>query len=838
MSRKKNTDASAEQQGASGSGRSLRSFINAVFISAAVVLLIGAGAAYVLQQQSIGTLTQQNAVFAAESTARTVQRLVNDKAELLSLLADNDAIRSALIDEDLDKLQQLAKQMQQKMPDSMQLRFLPKDYNETQPNAAAPLTHASLDMLHRALKQQGVLAAEVHSPNSGGRHIAMGAAVRNAAGEPIGVVHLASNPLLLDQVFEGLPESAGIVVLQQVVGSQAVVLANSPSYSSDVNSFDGTIDIEGSIWKVAYRSVVGASLLDVMMLPAILLIGILPIAIVAFWKTTQLKQALKFDQASMIRIVEAKLQGKVKHHLGNVSLLENKDTLAILSQLHGPSGAKPQAASASGSRESDADEAETESADFDLGPSASDVQHEEVSDTVVPPTEIFREYDIRGVVGKTLTLESAFVIGQAIGSLAREQGETSILLGRDGRLSSKDLATAMGRGLTSTGLQVIDLGMAPTPVLYFATHFLSASSGVMVTGSHNPLDHNGFKVVINRESLSGDAIRGLHKRIASQDFASGDGSLTEQDIVPDYLNRITEEVHLLAPLKLVVDCGNGVAGVAAKALFEQLGCEVSLLYCDVDGNFPNHHPDPGNPDNLKALQAAVTENGADLGVAFDGDADRIGVVDSSGKVIMPDRVLMLLAGDVLLRNPGADVIYDVKSSKHLATHILSAGGRPIMWKSGHSLMKAKLSETGALLAGEFSGHIFFKERWYGFDDALYAAARLLEVISGDGRSSAEMFAEIPESASTPELQLEVAEGKQFEVMRQLAGGEKFPNAKIVEIDGVRAEYPGAWGLVRASHTTPSLVFRFEADTPENLAKVQALFRQVISGVLPDAKLPF
>jgi len=380
--------------------------------------------------------------------------------------------------------------------------------------------------------------------------------------------------------------------------------------------------------------------------------------------------------------------------------------------------------------------------------------------------------------------------------------------------------------------------MVPTPLLYFATHFLGSSTGVMVTGSHNPPEYNGLKIVIAGETLSGDEIMALRSRVAKGDLLQGEGTRTEQDLLADYLNRVAEDLHIARPLKVVLDCGNGVAGVVGPHLLNALGCQVTELYCEVDGDFPNHHPDPSKPENLQALVEAVKTRQADIGIALDGDGDRIGVVDSQGNIIWPDRLLMLFAIDLLIRQPGADIIYDVKSSRHLAGQILSNGGRPLMWKTGHSLVKARMKETGALLAGELSGHIFFKERWYGFDDGLYACARLLEILAADPRSSAEIFSDLPESVSTPELSMAMPEGENIELVAMFAENGDMQGAKLIKIDGIRAEFEHGWGLVRASNTMPAVTFRFEAEDLNGLKQVQAVFREQLLKINPELKLPF
>jgi phosphomannomutase/phosphoglucomutase len=456
----------------------------------------------------------------------------------------------------------------------------------------------------------------------------------------------------------------------------------------------------------------------------------------------------------------------------------------------------------------------------------------EVSET------IFRAYDIRGIVGETLTTGIVQLIGRSIGSEAIGRGVKSICIGYDGRHSSPDLAAALGRGIMATGCDVINVGAVPTPVLYFATHELGTGSGVMVTGSHNPASYNGLKIMLGGETLSGEAIQKLLQRIQTGDFAHGQGSQSSQDVRRAYLDRIVGDIAVAAPLKVVLDAGNGIAGGLAPVLVEELGCEVVQLYCEVDGNFPNHHPDPGQPENLKDLIAAVQSEKADLGLAFDGDGDRLGVVTNTGKIIWPDRLMMLFARDVVSRNPGADVIYDVKCSRRLAGVISEAGGRPIMWKTGHSLMKAKMKETGALLAGEMSGHIFFGERWPGFDDGLYAAARLLEILGIEDRDSNDVFAEFPEDISTPELNVEATEQTKFTIVEQLAQKGDFGDGSISTIDGIRVEFSDGWGLCRASNTTPMLVLRFEAESDEALERIKSVFREQLGKAAPELVAEF
>lgn len=454
---------------------------------------------------------------------------------------------------------------------------------------------------------------------------------------------------------------------------------------------------------------------------------------------------------------------------------------------------------------------------------------------------IFRAYDIRGIVGKTLTEQVVHDIGRALGSEAKEQGCKTVVIGRDGRLSSPSLAQALANGIISTGCNVLDIGMVPTPVLYFVVQHTDGRTGIMITGSHNPAEYNGLKIMLRGETLASEKIQSLKLRIDSQNFvnAGQPGSIEQNNsFVEEYIGTILEDIRISRDLKVVVDCGNGVAGGLAPKLLKNLGCNVIEMYCEVDGNFPNHHPDPSKPENLNALIAAIADNNADIGIAFDGDGDRLGVVDSNGKIIWPDRQMMLFAKDVLAGKPGSEIIYDVKCSRHLADQIVKFGGRPLMWKTGHSFMKAKLKETGAKLAGEMSGHIFFNDRWFGFDDALYSAGRLLQILSEDIRDSAEVFADFPDSINTPELNVELAEGENIAFIEGMFANAKFASGKVTNIDGMRIDFSDGWGLVRASNTTPSLVIRFEADTQDALENIQDQFRQLMLKVKPGIKLPF
>ncbi|MBS1161539.1 MAG: phosphomannomutase/phosphoglucomutase [Proteobacteria bacterium] len=454
------------------------------------------------------------------------------------------------------------------------------------------------------------------------------------------------------------------------------------------------------------------------------------------------------------------------------------------------------------------------------------------------PAEIFKAYDIRGIVNKSLTADVVRRIGHALGSLAAEQGQKAIAVGRDGRLSGPELAGALMDGICAAGVDAIDVGCVPTPVTYFAAYELGCDSCVSVTGSHNPPDYNGLKMVIGGTTLALEAIQDLKRRAESGNLKHGKGQRRQANVLAAYVDRIVSDVKLARPMKIVMDCGNGVGGAIAPELFKRLGCDIVPLFCEVDGNFPNHHPDPSKPENLKDVIQALRDTDAELGIAFDGDGDRLGVVTKNGEIIFPDRQLMLFSADVLSRVPGGTVIYDVKCTRLLAPWIRQHGGVPLMWNTGHALVKAKLKETGAPLAGEMSGHCFFKERWFGFDDGLYTGARLLEILSRASDANS-VLENLPNSPSTPELNIKMAEGEPFTLIDKLkAAGEFVGASEIITIDGLRVEYPDGFGLARPSNTTPVVVLRFEADNAIALARIQDAFRIALNAVWPGIQLPF
>jgi len=652
-------------------------------------------------------------------------------------------------------------------------------------------------------------------------------------------VHVAFPAYELEQLLNRVDGYAGRVEIQQIVpqADPFVIVGKGPAMSA-ASKPDGMLPVPGSIWQLAYWGGAGSGLsvtdLSLMFAPGILLF--LLSAGMLFVLAQRMGKALKKDQFAILTLFEAMTTGRPPK-CPPAALGDLQPTLDVLEHQ-----IKEYRAHQAEKFKVKPTPLESVGAGIMVAEEQSEVATRRPLVSLGEPVDIspsiFRAYDIRGVVGETLTEEVVALLAQGIGSEMFERGYQSVLVARDARTSSDSLQSALIQGLKASGRDVIDIGMVPTPLLNYAVHELNIECGVMITGSHNPPQYNGLKLVIGGESPTTEGIQELRRRIDARQLLQGDGSFDSQDVVTDYIERIVSDVRLGQPLKIVIDCGNAAASVVAPELYRQLGCEVIELFCTVDGRFPNHHPDPGNPRNMQALQQAVVEHQAALGLAFDGDGDRLGVVDSSGKLIWPDRLLMYLAIDVLTREPGGDIIYDVKCSRHLANIILSNGGRPLMWKSGHSNLKSKMKETHALLAGEFSGHVMFSERWYGFDDGLYTGARLLEILSLDYRTSAEVFAELPEGLSTPEYTLPLDEGRAEEIMKAIDQQPDLPGARLVKIDGLRAEFEQGWGLIRASNTTPALLFRFEADTEDGLAQVETIFRDLLAKVAPDLAVPF
>ena len=730
-------------------------------------------------------------------------------------------------------------------------------------NSESLLGFAGLELAQRAENGQPMLPDAF--PRDNQWYLQFAAPVRSTVSKAVvGTVLVVFKADHLAPLLQVTNETIGgrLALVQTAAGSKRPVISVGSGSGTEVSR-----SLMNPDWDVVYQpGKTPTPPVNTVLLALLVLIPVLVAAAVVWLLLGKAQRSVREDVSAMTQWAYKVFSGE-RHKLPGTQwdmVASTGEVLSRVSQVvekrvsQAKSTAAPKAAAAPASTKGEKDEPLFDSdstlgmdmldGDDDvlgLGSSDAPLFDEDIPDVLentVPDiqieAEIFRAYDIRGIVGETLSAGVVEIIGQAIGSEATERGVASLCIGYDGRHSSPELADALARGVMSAGCNVIRVGAVPTPVLYFATHHLNTGSGVMVTGSHNPANYNGLKIMLGGETLSGEGIQKLYQRIQTGDFTTGQGEQSGDDVRRAYLDRIVGDIAVAAPLKVVVDAGNGIAGELAPILVEELGCEVVPLFCDIDGDFPNHHPDPGQPDNLQHLIAKVQEVGADIGIAFDGDGDRLGVVTNKGKIIWPDRLMMLFARDVVSRNPGADVLYDVKCSRRLAGVISEAGGRPVMWKTGHSLMKAKMKETGALLAGELSGHVFFGERWYGFDDGLYSAARLLEILGIEDRHSDEVFEDFPEDISTPELNVEVTESDKFAIIERLGEQGDFGDGNVSTIDGIRVDYPDGWGLCRASNTTPVLVLRFEAETEEALERIKTVFREQLQKVAPDLVASF
>ncbi len=821
----------------------------------------------------------------AERRGHQLDLFIEEYAAGVRALARDPAMQRLMRERDPAALRARAAEIRQAFEGVLDVRLFPRGSARLDNTLKPRLGYACLDLINKTNTRTERTLVEVHDPKGPDAHMGLVMPVRDAQGNLLGHIQMVVSLDLLRNWVNKIAQGAYVELYQKA--EPRVLIAK----AGDVKLVGLTQEVvwprKGTLWELVVwdSSAPEVSLLtpDSM---SIIGIAVTLAGLMVFFLNRSMTKTVRTDLANLVDMAVAAARGDRSHQFA-LRMQEFKEAARVLQDLPqgkvmarerdddqtssaeislGGLGAKddladnPVLASSDSLKVEEVDaaalEAAAKAAEAAAGeasrPAAPAAKNPFLTGAAaetsgggtlagggsLPPPEIFKEYDIRGVVGATLTTQHAILIGKALGSEAVNRGETRMAFARDGRLSGPELGAALVKGIQSTGIDVVDIGMAPTPVLYYAATEFTDGTGVMLTGSHNPPEYNGFKMMIGGETLSGDAIRDLRARIEKQDFATGKGGYQTQPVLKRYLERVASDVKLKRALKVVVDCGNGVAGGVAPKLLKQLGCNVIELYCEVDGNFPNHHPDPSQPQNLQDLIEAVKVQRADIGIAFDGDGDRIGVVSPDGNIIWPDRLMMLYAEDILKRHRGAKIIYDIKCSSNLTKVIWDKGGEPLMWKTGHSLIKKKLKETGALLAGEMSGHIFFKERWYGFDDAMYAAARLLEILANDVRQPRVVLASLPDSVSTPELRVPMPEGENYAFMEKLMDQADFGDANVIMIDGVRVDYPNGWGLVRASNTTPCLVLRFEGQDQDALKQVQEKFRKVLRAVDPSLQLPF
>jgi phosphomannomutase / phosphoglucomutase len=792
-----------------------------------IALVINATVGYLLyqklvvqqQQVNLHNLTQEKVD--ERSSALTIY--FKQQTRLIDKLAAESELVASLDTSNPDNTAELRTQLEQKWlratPSALKLRLLPLGSAQLDRSAEFPIRYAELDLIRRAEERQAALP-ELVEINDRWMLNWIRPLATDAKSPPVGTLMVTIDAAELIRIFNSAEQSLGeFILLQQFSGSppQMVKKLGAGAVGNSMQS-----NIKGSHLVVKFtpseQLLLAAEELPALWLSILSLIVAGSLALVWFLSKILVRIELGEKNSatpSVAEVVKTSKESVSSEDAMTNPLFQNQDVLDIAMIDEDENILGLQQAS---------------------GKKSSATARNKINEDDVP-AEIFRSYDIRGLVGSQVTPELAQLIGQAVGSEAIDQGEQAIVVARDGRTHSESLTQALIRGILRSGCNVINIGVVPTPLMYFSTfHFDDTSSGVMVTASHNPKEYNGFKVVMNNRALADAAVIDLRSRIIGQRFHQGLGEETPRTIIPDYIDRIFSDVALAGNVSIVVDAGNAVTGIVAPALFEELGCDVIPLFCDLDGEFPNHDPDPTVEKNLHALIAKVQDSNADIGVAFDGDGDRLVVVTPKGDIIWPDRLLMLFAKDVLSRNPGADVIFDVKCSRQLNQVISSYGGRPIMWKTGHSPMKAKMEETQALIGGEYSGHIFIKDRWYGFDDGIYAMARLLEIITLRDQKIDDIFAAFPQLYSTPEIKIAIPDLDKFGLINKLSETGDFANGTITAIDGLRVDYTKGWGLVRASNTSPALTLRFEAESHDSLEKIQQIFKRELLKV--DTRLTF
>ncbi len=848
-----------------------RIFLIVAVVTFIMTTLTGVGT-YFLSEARIGDAKRHAMLSQVKGATESISTRIEVLTAILQKVAQSPELIEALQQSDRQRARAIAQQLGTYLPGIQVFRLLWPTDTEPDDSVVPHLGYADLDLVKSTF--QGAQLALIQGEKGENRHLAMTQGVR-VNGQVVAVM-LAS--IHFRNLQPHLTTNSAEHVYVELAQAETVIFSSGDARlkeSGEAISFD----IQNTAWSIHYWV---AHEFDLSITTLVLMLILIPAfisALACYVGFRRIEKLLVDDQRVVLKATKDLMMGKVKGNypvkLKEISpfLSEMVQFKRILEDEEGVNTGLQESYSADDSGFFDepveAKSIETEYAGFgvkEIAPSneigsaislpsfSIDDNETEVkedksftadnSQILSAPVDfsdsIFRAYDIRGIVDKTLTQDKVYDIGRAIGSEAVDKGIATVVIAKDGRLSSPTLAQSLADGILSTGTDILDIGTVPTPVLYFVAYHHDCHTGVMLTGSHNPPNYNGLKIVMAGETLAEEKIQDLKRRINKQDFHSNTlGTLTKNNMFTnEYIGVITDDVQMARPMKVIVDAGNGVAGELASMLLKTLGCEVLELFCDIDGHFPNHHPDPSKSENLRDLMAAVAHYQADVGLAFDGDGDRLGVVDSSGNIIWPDRQMMLFSQSILAKNPGAEIIYDVKCSRHLAEQITKNGGRATIWKTGHSLIKAKIKETSAVFAGEMSGHLFFNDRWFGFDDGLYSAARLIELLSEDSRSSAEVFAEMPNSPSTSELSIYLEEGENFALMKQLLINPTFPDGKVIDIDGLRVDFDDGFGLVRASNTTPSLVVRFEGDTDEALTRIKNQFRQLILEIKPDISLPF
>lgn len=828
--------------------------------------LLAGGGSYWIAQSDVRLAKFSSTKALADGFATGISSQLSTLQNTVSNMAKTSEVIAAIESQDPQQIAHTVSMLETILPTVMKIRLLPANVADTDLSSIPHMGNADLVMAQETLTKNQPPFIQGQGKN---RHLAITAVIKQN-NVSIGIILASLQFNFLQSTLTKFQVTEGFVELKQ----GKVTLASTGN-ASNKDSSDNNIKIVRTPWTIHYWPISTTVLDTFITIASIIIAPVLIICLALFISYRSISRLLHHDQSIVLKAIKDLMSNKLVSSSEQVNLKEMKAMITTMIQFkrvldHGENDFDSET---NENQTTDTDDFFDQPSgvsflDMDLDVEEKDSTIQTIDSTPVTLPEvasnndntpaifatdsipantqkktsstIYRAYDIRGIAGQTLTKELVFDLGKAIASEAKEQSIKTIIVGRDGRSSSSALATSLAKGIISIGVNVLDIGLVPSPLVYFVAQHTEGKSGVVITGGHNPADYNGLKIIINGETLAGDKIQQLKQRLDNNDYLTGQtGSIENNSMFAnEYIGIISEDIHIVRPMKVVLDCGNGATGELAPVLFRTLGCEVIELFCDIDGSFPNHHPDPSLPENLNDLITAVQHYEADVGFAFDVDGDRLGVVDCKGKIIWPDRQMSLFAKDVLALKPGSEIIYDVKCSRHLSEQIITYGGRPLMWKSGHAFMKAKIKETGAALAGEMSGHFYFNDRWFGFDDALYSASRLIEVLSADTRNSDEVFADLPDSINTPEINIPLAEGENTSLIEQLFSTASFADGKTTNLDGLRVDFADGWGLVRASNTMPALVLRFEADNTEALKHIQSQFKDLLKKVKPDISLPF
>jgi len=797
--------------------RSVRSFFLPILLVTLLMLTLVCIAGRWIALHNNQEQILQGLAATAASVAKLSEARIEGEQTILKLLAQDAELLEAL--QAKQDISQIQNRLKQQLPAADALMVVSANMDEDRLLQTLQGSYLALDLHNRVLKTAAIPPVEASKTANDNTFTTVVPVTQK--GQVLGTLFARYDMDLIASPLQHLQLNNGMIGLEQVIDGSHFVLAGSTGFRAE--TANATEAVKNTLWQIKYGLTSSTGMIDLLLLLGLVVIAGLVIYLVLNKQQAKLAHALKTDMGTAVSIMDATLKRSGTPAV-KPQITESASALEVLSKY---AKATFTAAKAAGNK-----------AGLPMHQAAEVLEQSVTQPVAELSAEIFLANDIRGIHGQTLTPSMAQQLGQAVGTLALNAGETSVLIGRDARLSSEEYASALTAGVLASGCDVLDLGLVPVPLLYFAGQVLTSRSCVMVTGGHNPPQYNGFKIILDGKPLLGDELLALKKMIESGGLRSGTGELETRDVSGEYVRQVTGDVQLAEPRKVVVDGGNGVGGRLLVRLLQGMGCEVVELFCDPDGEFPNHFPDPALSENLSALALEVLAQGADFGVALDGDGDRLALVDEQGEQVATDLLIMLLAADIIRRHPGADVIYDVKSSSYLASYILSNGGRPVMWKTGHGLMKLRMLETEALLGGEYAGHLYIKDRWFGFDDAMYAAVRLLELFSMESQPVSTFFAPLPKAVGSTVLELEMPRQQAESLLQDLTQQLDTKDMDVIDMDGLRFEYSDGWALIRLSNTLPHLVFRFEGKDQVALENAKSRLRSQIQKVLPELVLPF